>query len=100
MLRLVAQRAVALGRQVAHGDFSPIGATSYTIQVYDGDILVARYYNSKPKFHECDVLLCPPGLERFGAFNTRHVQEIFDIGYREASAHLGAIEAALEAIVS
>ncbi len=75
------------------------GDLKSTLAVSQRALEVARYFNSKPKFHECDVMLWPPGLERFGAFNTKHVQEIFDIGYREAVAHMGEIEAALEAIV-
>ena len=60
---------------------------------------VARFFNSRPKFYHCDVMLCPEALGAFPAFDTRHVREIFDVGYREATEHMGAIEAALESIV-
>ncbi len=70
-----------------------------TLAVSQRALEVARYANSRPKFHECDVLLCPEALGDFAAFDTRHVHEIFDIGYREAVAKMDAIEAALASVV-
>lgn len=59
---------------------------------------IARYFNSRPKFHQCDVMLCPEALGEYHTFDTRHVEEIFEVGYREAKENMGKIEAALEAI--
>lgn len=60
---------------------------------------VARFTNSRPKFHQCDVMLCPEALGAYRTFATKHVREIYDIGYREAVNHMNAIENALESIV-
>ncbi len=72
---------------------------SSTLAVSQRALEVARYTNSRPKFHECDVLLCPDGLGDFAAFDTKHVHEIFDVGYRAAVARMDAIEAALASVV-
>lgn len=71
-----------------------------TLAVSQRALEISRYYNSKPKFHQCDVLLCPQDLGEYLAFDTRHVQEIFEIGYREATENMEAVEAAMAAIVS
>jgi len=49
------------------------------------------------QFHECDVMLCPPELSRFGVFDTKNHNEIFEIGYQAARSRLGEIERALDA---
>ncbi len=72
---------------------------SSTLAVSQRALEVARYTNSKPKFHECDVMLCPEALGGYAAFDTRYVHEIFDVGYREAVANMDAIEAALASVV-
>lgn len=56
---------------------------------------VGMYFSSKVKFHECDVMLCPDELSRYGLFDTRHHGEIFEIGYRAARERVDAIERAL-----
>jgi NTE family protein len=55
------------------------------------------FFSSKRKFYECDVMICPPELSRFGVFDMKHHREIFEIGYEAAMSQLGAIERALEA---
>ncbi len=60
---------------------------------------VARFNNSRPTFHLCDVMLCPEALGGYPAFDTKYAREVFDVGYREARAHMGAIESALASIV-
>jgi NTE family protein len=56
---------------------------------------VAMYFRSKMKFHECDVMFCPPELSRFGVFDTKNHREIFEIGYRAATERIHEIEQAL-----
>ncbi len=70
-----------------------------TLAVSQRALEVARFTNARPKFHECDVLLCPDGLGDFAAFDTKHVHEIFDVGYRAAVARMDTIEMALAAVV-
>ncbi|MCP4658827.1 MAG: patatin, partial [bacterium] len=60
---------------------------------------VGIYHNSKAKFHACDVVIQPPGLAAYGAFDTKHAHEICEIGYQAARAHLDAIEQTLAAVV-
>ncbi len=45
---------------------------------------IGMYTSSKHKFHECDLLLCPAELRTYGTFDTKHLEEILDIGYRAA----------------
>lgn len=52
---------------------------------------IGMYYSSKRKFHECDLLLCPDELGRFGPFDTKHLEEILQIGYRAAREQMDAI---------
>ena len=60
---------------------------------------VGFFHVSKAKFHECDVMIFPEGLRDYGAFDTRYLREICDLGYRAACEHVEAIERALAAIV-
>lgn len=53
---------------------------------------IAMYYNSKRKFHQCDLVLAPPGLSRYGTFDTKHLKEIMDIGYQAALDRMEEIE--------
>ena len=45
---------------------------------------VGMYYRSRDRFHQCDLLICPEELARYGNFDTRHYAEILEIGYRAA----------------
>lgn len=53
---------------------------------------IGMYFHSKGKFHQCDLLLSPPELSRFGTFDTRHLEEILEIGYRAARERWTDIE--------
>ncbi len=72
---------------------------SSSLAVSQRALEIARFHNSRHKFYDCDVMLCPKDLNGYLAFDTRYVREIFDIGYREAVSHLDAIEAALASII-
>ncbi len=52
---------------------------------------IGMYYASKRKFHQCSLVLSPPGLSRFGTFDTKHLDEIKAIGYRAAKEHMDTI---------
>jgi len=45
---------------------------------------IGMYYSSNRKFHQCDLLICPAELSRFGTFDTKHFQEIKEIGFQAA----------------
>jgi NTE family protein len=57
---------------------------------------VGMYFNSRRKFHDCDVLLCPEELTAFGTFDTKAQQEIFEIGYRATTDRIDSIRQALD----
>ena len=52
---------------------------------------VGMYYNSRRKFHQCDLVICPPELSAYGNFETKHFAEILEIGYHAARARMGDI---------
>ncbi len=58
---------------------------------------IGMYYVSRAKFHHCDLVICPPELSDFGTFDTRHQQEIFEIGYRAAKERLDDVRRLLDA---
>ena len=57
---------------------------------------IAMYHGSRDKFSQCDLVICPPELSRFGAFDTKHLAEIVDIGYRAARDRMDDILAVLD----
>lgn len=65
--------------------------------VYQRALEVGMFHTAKAKFHACDVVLCPPELAGFGGFDTRHIREVFDIGYRAALRRMDDVEDALRA---
>lgn len=67
-----------------------------TLAVLQRALDVAIYYNSKARFHACDVLITPRGLDTYGTFDTKHLAEICEVGYRAARERIEAIEQALE----
>jgi len=60
---------------------------------------VAMYFSSKPKFHECDVILRSPELSQFSMFDTRNHQAIFELGRRAALAAVGPVQRALDNLI-
>ena len=52
---------------------------------------IGMYYSSKRKFHQCDLLLCPTELSHFGTFDTKHFEEIMQVGYRAAQEQMESI---------
>lgn len=61
---------------------------------------LAMSSNSRRKFHECDALLRPEGLTRFGAFDTKHLGEIVEIGYSDARDRMAEIREVVETKLS
>lgn len=58
---------------------------------------IGVFFASQAKFHTCDVLLCPPELAGFNGLDNRHLDEIYEIGYRAAKEQIGALHAAIAA---
>ena len=57
---------------------------------------IGMYFASKRKFHLCDLVLCPPELSRFGPFDTKHFEEIMEIGYAAAGRQMDTVLRLLE----
>lgn len=57
---------------------------------------VGMHLVSKSKFSRCDAVLCPEELCRYGTFDTRRMEEIYQVGHRVARQEMGRILAALE----
>ncbi len=49
--------------------------------------------------YQCDVMLCPEALGAYPTFDTKHIREIFDVGYQDAITHMDAIESVLASSV-
>jgi NTE family protein len=44
------------------------------------------------KFKDCDLIVCPNGLDEFGTFNKSNIKHIFDIGYNATIEALKTFE--------
>ncbi|MBZ0114097.1 MAG: patatin-like phospholipase family protein [Thermoanaerobaculia bacterium] len=53
---------------------------------------VGMHSVSRPKFHRCDVLICPPELGQYRIFETKDLDEICDIGYRAVLSRADEIQ--------
>ncbi len=53
---------------------------------------IGMFESSRRKFHLCDLVLSPD-LSRFGTFDTKHLEEMLEIGYREARDRMEEIRA-------
>lgn len=58
---------------------------------------IGMYNNSQHKFDQCDLLICPSELRDFGTFDTRHFEDILDIGYRAARESMQQLQRLLDA---
>ncbi len=54
------------------------------------------YANNKAKFSLCDFVFEPGSLYKIGLFDTRHIDEVFNIGYQTALSQMEIIYRALE----
>lgn len=59
---------------------------------------IGMFHASRRRFHQCDLVLCPEGLEQFGLNDVKRRQEIHDLGYRAARARLPEILRLLERV--
>ena len=80
-------------RRVCHEDIDGVLAVS------ERALEVGMHFTSKEKFHECDVMLRCPELNRYGLFDTKHHHEIFELGKRTTLAAMDSIKRALDAVL-
>jgi NTE family protein len=52
---------------------------------------IGMFHSSKRKFYQCDLVLCPPALSAFGTFDTKHFEDMLEIGYRAAIERMDEI---------
>lgn len=52
---------------------------------------IGMFHASKRRFHQCDLLLCPPGLEQFRLNDVKRRQQIHDLGYQAALEQMAEI---------
>ncbi len=57
---------------------------------------VGMYYSSRRRFHHCDLLISPPELNRFGAFETKDLRQILEVGYEAGKARIDALRQILD----
>ena len=50
-------------------------------KVIERSMLLAIYANTQSSQHLCDLLIEPPRMDRFGAFEIAKAKEIFDFAY-------------------
>lgn len=67
------------------------GSLKSSLAVAQRSLEIGMFNNSKGKFHECDLLICPPELSRFGPFDTKHMRNIEQIGYHAAREQMERI---------
>lgn len=53
---------------------------------------ISRANSSMRKFRDCQFVISPEELNRFSIFGTRHIDEIFNIGYEETLRTLEALK--------
>lgn len=76
-------------RQVEEEDLSS------SFAVFQRALEVGSYWTSKRKFPRCDFLVFPESVGQYWTFETKHFEEIEEIGYEAAVEQLDAIERAL-----
>jgi NTE family protein len=69
----------------------------HTLVILQRALEVGMFLQSASKFDRCDVVICPEALTRFGAFDTKHFEEVERAGYDAATESMDAIERALTA---
>lgn len=60
---------------------------------------VAMHAVARHKFDQCDVVLSPPELRQYNLFDVRHLDKIFDIGYRNTQAKMKTIRREIDRIL-
>jgi len=80
-------------RRLKQGDINGVLAVS------ERALEVGMHFASEQKFHECDVMLRCPELNRYGMFDTRNHRKIFEAGRQTTLAAIDSIKQALEAVI-
>ncbi len=57
-----------------------------TFKVMERVFHLTVHYQAVQKYHQCNVVITPQELAKFGTFDRGHFEEIFEIGYKAAHA--------------
>ncbi|MTB50816.1 patatin-like phospholipase family protein [Lewinella sp. W8] len=84
---------LAFADQIIGVYLNPIPASSpdeldSTRAILERAYVIMRDNASRPKFKDCSVLIAPDVLNQFNALDNEHIDEIFEMGYREGLRHL------------
>lgn len=79
--------------QIIGSYVNPLSAITMTdlkhsYQVLNRAYEINLYHNGQNKFNDCDLLVCPSKLAKYGTFSMRSIDEIFYIGYEAACIQL------------
>lgn len=77
-------------RSVDEGDLTS------SLAVSQRALEIGMHYGSRSKFHLCDLVLCPPELGAYGAFETKQFAEIVEVGYQAARDRMDEIRRLVE----
>ncbi len=63
---------------------------NHSYKILNRSLQISLGNQSLHKFKECDFVICPAGLTKFGIFSLKTIDAIFEIGYRAAIKELEA----------
>lgn len=75
-------------------DLQP-GDIKTSLSVMERLFHLSIHHHTIQKYHLCNVVVTPPGLEEFGTFDRGRYDEIFELGYKAAHAKRKELEALL-----
>lgn len=65
-----------------------IASLEHSYQVLNRAFEINLHHRAHKKFHNCDILICPQDLSHYTTFSIRNINNIFELGYREAHQQL------------
>ena len=67
----------------------------HALSVIERAFHISLANSSIPKFSQCEVMIVPEQLRLYSLLDTRHMQEIFEIGYQAALGQKELIQSLL-----
>ena len=77
-----------IGVYVDGFDVLKIGDLKHSHNVVERVFKIKSMIESQPKFAECDLMIVPAKLNKFGTFERKNIDEIIEIGYNAAKIAL------------
>lgn len=79
---------VLIGVYVNGMDVIPFKELKHIHQVVERAFKLKSVKEDLKKFNTCDLVIYPKGLSRFGLFDKKHLEDIFEIGYKSTNRAL------------